>query len=239
MNHINNKYILLFMDNKNIPCNYRSRQLLFTIIDKIKKKDFDENYIYFASLLLSWINTDGSIFLYSNKEEIKNNQKYKYYAEDNFATFLNLWKIYFTSIKDCKDSINEEYITEINNKKNHILTSFLQFGINFPYKFKNNFIDYNKINVDEIITNIKKLMIDTYRENIYSKSDFDDYSFIKYKEQNQDTKCAINNNTECCIHLGKPKFYLFSFKTLKKGENFIVLDKIMNITNLYDAENNT
>lgn len=196
----------------------KSRQLLFQISDKIKNKEFDENYIYFASLILSWINTNGNIFL--------NIKKYEYYGEDSFTTFLNLWKKYFSQTKDCKQFLNKGYICEINNKKNNFLLYFIQLGINFPYKFKNNFIDYGKINVDEIIDNIKKIMTDIYCDNLYCKSNFDDYSFVKNKN-NDNTKFVINNNAECCIYLGKPKFHLFSFKSIMKGDNFFVLDKIM------------
>lgn len=112
---------------------------------------------------------------------------------------------------------------------------FLNSGISISHKFKNNLIDYQNINVDEIISNIKKIMIDIYDDNIYYKSDLDNYSYVMYNNKNYQ-KCVINNNVECCIFLQKPKFFLFSFKTLIKDNDLVLLDKIMDISDVCFCE---
>lgn len=214
-----------------IPCNFKSRQLLFKIIDKIKKKEIGEIYIYFTVLLLSWISVEGSIF-----KRITQNTENNFYEEDNFATFLKLWIRYFTINNytewSYENFIDEQYINAINNKKIQIMESLnLLCKITFFYDFKNNLINYNDINYTEIVENIKSYMIDIYSENIYYKSCDNDYSFINYK--NNIPRCVISNSVECSVYLGKPKYYLFSFKTQQKSNNFYILDKIIDISNVW------
>lgn len=105
------------MDKKNLMSNsYKSRKLVSKIIEKITKKIFDENYAYFTSLVVSWIINDGNVFMYSNNETVKNNQLYKYYDQDSFSTFFNMWKNYFSS-EEKNENLNEKFIKNIDEKK--------------------------------------------------------------------------------------------------------------------------
>jgi hypothetical protein len=129
--------------------------------------------------------------------------------------------------------IDEKYIYDIDKKKLQIMESLnLSYKMSFPYNFKTNLLNYENINYMEIIETIKSHMIDIYGDNIYYKSHDNDYSFINHK--NSISRGVISNTIECSVYSGKPKYYLFSFKTQKKGENFYVLDKIMNINDAFE-----
>jgi len=214
-----------------ISCNYKSRQLLLKILSKLKKNTLSDLHMYFGILLVSWISVDYDIFM----NEIDNTNLF---CEDNFLTFINIW-IKYHNVKNYKVWAYENYVDEntilaINNKKNEILNDLhKKFGFIYPYEYKNNFIDYEKVNYLEIIRDIKKEMLDCFISNLYYKNINDDYSFSSHSDKTKENKYAIDKNITCSVYLGEPKYYYLCFKSEKKGDNFYILQKVIYLEHNY------